>query len=286
MRVAGDAPMQNRPPGKQQKPPAKRPPRPVEGGGRLKFDAADGEKPVSEGTKSPDARAKMKKQQARRFAPDAAQPAATVEQRPSRLMDDGGGRLRFERTADDITPDPAAEPSAEEKRAVKKNQVMGHAADAAQPMDGQQLEPPAPAEGEADTRQRDSPQPEPKAPELAAVPDDRAAYKKRQAAKFAAHSASPVSSERRRLQFEDTPPPKADSAPAPAPKEDTPSPSRKYEKAVRRVERAEERVERARADLPTKRHLSIQPEPDSETGNGRNSLPPYQAKKRWRWGRV
>ena len=270
MRGAGDAPMQNRPPGKQQKPLAKRPPRPVEGGGRLKFDATDGEKPVSDGAKSPDARAKMKKQQARRFAPDAAQPAATVEQRPSRLMDDGGGRLRFERAADDSGTDPAAEPSAEEKRAVKKHQVMDHVADAAQPMDGQQSEPPAPAEGEADTRQRDSPQPEPKAPELAAVPDDRAAYKKRQAAKFAAHSAAPVSSERRRLQFEDTPPPKANSTPAP--KEDTPPPSRKYEKAVRRVERAEERVERARANLPTKRRLSIQPEPDSETGRPRRRL--------------
>ena len=58
MRVAGDAPMQNRPPGKKQKPPAKRPPRPIEGGGRLKFEAADGEKPVSEGTKSPDAEPK------------------------------------------------------------------------------------------------------------------------------------------------------------------------------------------------------------------------------------
>ncbi|MDE6454665.1 MAG: peptidase M24, partial [Dysosmobacter sp.] len=49
MRAAGDAPMQNRPPGRGQKPPVKkRPPRPVEGGGRLKFDAADGEKPISD----------------------------------------------------------------------------------------------------------------------------------------------------------------------------------------------------------------------------------------------
>ena len=272
MRGAGDAPMQNRPPGSA---PAKRPPRPVAGDGRLRFDAADGEQPpASDGKQSADAKAKMKKRQARRFTPDAAQPAATSEQRPSRLMDDGGGRLHFEESAaaDDLPPVPDAEQSAEAKRAVKKRQVMDHAPDAAKPEDGQQVESSASADGEADTHQRDSPQPDPKAPELSAVPDDRGAYKKRQAAKFAAHSAAPVSSERRRLQFEDTPPPKAGSTPAPAPEEDTAPSSPKYDKAVRRVERATERVEKARADLPVKRRLSIQPEPDSETGKPRRRL--------------
>ena len=42
MRAAGDAPMQNRPPGKGRKPPMKRPLRPVEGGGRLQFKDAEG----------------------------------------------------------------------------------------------------------------------------------------------------------------------------------------------------------------------------------------------------
>lgn len=270
MRSAGDAPMQNRPPGKGQKPPAKRPPRPVEGGGRLKFKAAEGEQPPADGKAPADARAKMKKRQTRRFAPDAAQPAVPGEQRPSRLMDDGGGRLRFEGTAEVAAPDPDAEQSAEAKRAVKKQQVMDYAANATQ--DSQQAETPVSTDGEADTRQRDSPQPEPKAPELTAVPDDRRAYKKRQAAKFAAHSAAPISSARRRLQFED-PPPSADSGTqAPIPKEDAPPPSRSYQKAVRRVERAEGQVEQARADLPTKRRLSFQPEPDSETGRPRRRL--------------
>ena len=266
MRGAGDAPMQNRPPGKGQKPP----PRPVEGGGRLQFKEAEGEQPVSDGEPPVDTKARMKKRQARRFAPDAALPAAPGEQRPSRLMDDGGGRLHFEGTEE---PAPAfdAEPSADTKRAVKKRQVMDHAADAAKPKDGQQAEQSVSTDGETDTRQRDSPPPDPKAPELAAVPDDRAAYKKRQAAKFAAHSAAPIASERRRLQFED-PPPKADGTPAPAPKEDAPPPSRKYDKAVRRVERAEGQVERAREHLPTKRRLSFQPEADGETGKSRRRL--------------
>ena len=269
MRSAGDTPMQNRPPGKGQKPPAKRPPRPVEGGGRLKFKAAEGEQPPADGKAPADARAKMKKRQTWRFAPDAAQPASPGEQRPSRLMDDGGGRLRFEGTAEDAAPDPDSEQSAEAKRAAKKQQVMDHAANAAQ--DSQQVEPSAPTEDESDTRQRDSPQPDPKAPELSSVPDDRGTYKKRQAAKFAAHSAAPIASERRRLHFED-PPPASDSPPVPAPKEDAPPPSRSYQKAVRRVERAEGQVEQARADLPTKRRLSFQPEPDGETGKPRRRL--------------
>ncbi len=269
MRSADDAPMQNRPPGKGQKPPAKRPPRPVEGGGRLKFKAAEGEQLPADGKAPADTRAKMKKRQTRRFAPDAAQPVA--EQRPSRLMDDGGGRLRFEGTAEDAAPDPDSEQSAEAKRAAKKRQVMEYAANAARSEDSQQVETPVSTNGEVDTRQRDSPQPDPKAPELTAVPDDRGAYKKRQAAKFAVHSATPIASERRRLHFED-PPPTADSPPVPVPNEDAPPPSRNYQKAVRRVERAEERVEQARADLPTKRRLSFQPEPDSETGRPRRRL--------------
>lgn len=269
MRSAGDAPMQNRPPGKGQKPPAKRPPRPVEGGGRLKFKAAEGEQPPADGKAPADARAKMKKRQTRRFAPDAAQPVA--EQRTSRLLDDGGGRLRFDGTAEDAAPDPDSEQSAEAKRAAKKRQVMEYAANAARSEDGQQAEQSASTDGEADTRQRDSPQPEPKAPELTAVPDDCGAYKKRQAAKFAVHSAAPIASERRRLQFEDLPPSTDSGTQAPIPKEDAP-PSRSYQKAVRRVERAEGQVEQARADLPTKRRLSFQPEPDSETGRPRRRL--------------
>ena len=269
MRSAGDTPMQNRPPGPT--PAKKRPPRPVEGGGRLKFEAAEGEQPPADGKAPVDTRAKMKKRQTRRFAPDAAQPAAAAEQRPSRLMDDSGRRLRFEGTAEDAVPDPDAEQSAEAKRAAKKRQVMEYASNAARSEDGQQTETPVSTDGEADTRQRDGPQPEPKAPELSSVPDDRAAYKKRQAAKFAAHSAAPISSARRRLQFED-PPPAADSPPVPAPKEDTTPPSRSYQKAVRRVERAEGQVEQARADLPTKRRLSFQPEPDGETGKPRRRL--------------
>ena len=243
-RSAGDVPMQSQPPVPA---PARRPPRPVEGGGRLNFTAAEGEPPTTDG------RTKMIKRQARRFPPDAARPADELQ--PSRLIPDGGGRLHFEGSE---VPVPDAEPSANAKRAVKKRQVMEHAANAAQPEDGQQAEPSA--DGEGDTRQRDSPLVE----GSSSAPDDRGAYQKRQAAKFAAHSAV-GKADRPRLQFED-PTPTTDSAPASAPKEDTPPPSRKYQKAVRRVERAEQKVEEARDNLPAKRRLSFQPEPDGETG--------------------
>lgn len=250
MRTAGDAPMQNRPPGQGRKPSVKRPPRPVEGGGRLQFKAAEGEQLPSDSKAPADGRAKMKKRQARRFTPDAAQPAAPGEQRPSRLMDDGGSRLHFEGSE---VPAPDAEAPVDEKRAVMKRQVTDHATQ------------PEQSEGGGDTHQRDSPPAGLSSP----APDDRA-YQKRQAVKFAAHSAA-GKADRPRLQFEE-PPSAADSAPTPAPKEDAPPTSRNYQKAVRRVERAEGQVEQAREHLPTKRRLSFQPEVEVETGRTRRRL--------------
>ena len=214
MRAAGDAPMQNRPPGKGRKSPVKRPLRPVEGGGRLQFKAAEGEQLPSDSKAPADGRAKMKKRQAQRFTPDSARPAD--EPQPSRLIPDGGSRLHFEGSE---VPAPDAEAPVDEKRAVKKRQVTDHAAQ------------PEQSEGGGDTHQRDSPPAGSPSP----APDDRA-YQKRQAAKFAAHSAA-GKADRPRLQFEE-PPSAADSAPTPAPKEDSQPPSRNYQKAVRRVERA------------------------------------------------
>ena len=234
-----------------------------DGGGRLHFEGA-----TPDDKQASDAKTGIKKRQTRRLVPDTAQPAASGEQRSSRLMEDGGGRLHFEGTVGHTVAVPDTEHSSESKRADKKRQVMDHAAVAVR----SETVPPPFADSEADTRQRDSPQAEPKAPELAAVPDDRAAYKKWQAARLAAHSAAPISVERRRLQFEDKTPPQADSPPAPAPKEDAPPPNQKYDRAVRRVERAEKQVEQARADLPVKRRLSIRPELDSETGRPRRRL--------------
>ncbi len=248
MRTAGDAPMQNRPPGQGRKPSVKRPPRPVEGGGRLQFKAAEGEQLPSDSKAPADGRAKMKKRQAQRFTPDSARPAD--EPQPSRLIPDGGSRLHFEGSE---VPAPDAEAPVDEKRAVKKRQVTDHAAQ------------PEQSEGGGDTHQRDSPPAGSPSP----APDDRA-YQKRQAAKFAAHSAA-GKTDRPRLQFEE-PPPAADSAPTPAPKEDAPPTSRNYQKAVRRVERAEGQVEQAREHLPTKHRLSFQPEPDGETGRTRRRL--------------
>ena len=251
MRTAGDAPMQNRPPGQGRKPSVKRPPRPVEGGGRLQFKAAEGEQLPSDSKAPADGRAKMKKRQAQRFTPDSARPAVS-EAQPSRLMDDGSGRLHFDGTGEPV-PSSDAESVADTKRAVKKRQVTDHAAQ------------PEQSEGGGDTHQRDSPPAGSPSP----APDDRT-YQKRQAAKFAAHSAA-GKTDRPRLQFEE-PPPAADSAPTPAPKEDAPPTSRNYQKAVRRVERAEGQVEQAREHLPTKHRLSFQPEPDGETGRTRRRL--------------
>ena len=248
MRTAGDAPMQNRPPGQGRKPSVKRPPRPVEGGGRLQFKAAEGEQLPSDSKAPADGRAKMKKRQAQRFTPDSARPAD--EPQPSRLIPDGGSRLHFEGSE---VPAPDAEAPVDEKRAVMKRQGTDHATQ------------PEQSEGGGDTHQRDSPPAGLSSP----APDDRA-YQKRQAVKFAAHSAA-GKADRPRLQFEE-PPSAADSAPTPAPKEDAPPTSRNYQKAVRRVKRAEGQVEQAREHLPTKRRLSFQPEVEVETGRTRRRL--------------
>ena len=214
-------------------------------------------------------KARMKKRQARRFAPDAAQPAATDKQRSSRLIDDSGGRLRFDDVIDDAPPD--GEPSEDAPRATRKRQTPAHADVAAKPEDGQQVGSSITADDETDARQRASTQSAPQAPELSAVPGDRTTYKKRQAAKFAAHSAAPVFSEHRRLQFEDMPP-KAGNDTAPAAQDTAAPSSAKYDNAVRRVERAERKVEQARDALPVKRRLSIQPEADGEAGKVRRRL--------------
>ena len=263
MRDAVDIPMQDRSTGKEPEDPVKHPPRAAEGGGRLQFKESEGEQPASDGKLSADTSTRAKKQQVRRFAPDAAQPAVTVEHRPSRLMDDGGGRLHFE-GADAAAPVSDAEQSADAKRTVKKRQVVDYAANAAQPEDGQQVEQSAPVNDEA--HQQDSPQPEP--PAL----DDRAAYKKKQAAKSAADSAVPVPSERRRLQFEDQPPTATADVSASNTQKDTLPPSRKYQKAERRVERAGDKLERAQAKLPTKRRLRLDTEYDANAGKVRRRL--------------
>ena len=299
MRMAADAPMMAPAVTSEDTPPP--PPAPRK---RRKRNNRKKSKRRQVSKHTPDA-ARSLKDQPMRGAGDAPMqnrpPGFTPAKRPLHLAE-SGGRLHFEEAAAGAGPDPDTEQSEKRKRAVKKRQVMDHAADHAQ-----QMKPSAPVPVDskvADTHQRGSPQLKIKAPELSAVSADRAAYKKRQAAKLAVHSAAPISAERRRLQFEDKSLPKVDHAPTsvpapatilasttvsmpttvpspttvpvpttiPAPKGDTPPPSRKYEKAVRRVERAEERVERARADLPAKHRLSFQPEPDGETGRPRRRL--------------
>jgi len=247
LRGAGDAPMQNRPPGKKQT--AKRPPRPVDGGGRLKFEAAEGEQPpASDGKQSADVRNAMKKRHARRFALDAAQPAAT-EPRPSRLMDDGGGRLRFERAEDDAAPVSDAEQSEEAKRAARKRQVMDHAADeAAQGSDVDST--PQTAEPQID-------------PHAKAEPASRRGED---------HAAQP---EGTRLRFEDTPPCRPDGESSNTP-EDSPALTRRqqkrFNKAERRVEDSSRKLEKAQSKIPVKRRVHLQKQYDSETGKVRRRL--------------
>ena len=282
--TAGDAPMQNRPPG-----PAlvKRPPRTAESSGRLKFKDETSSVPDSE--KAAEVRKKLKKKQVQRFSQNTVQPAATAEHHPPRLMENGSGRLQFEGPKD--MPVTAADPERSDtaRRSIKKRQVMDHAVDAAAsadmmqteqlaPMDGSRAEPPTATDGETDTRPRDSPPPLTESREPSFIPDDRtAAYQRRQAAKYAATAARP---NKQRLQFEDTPPVASTdgtipTASAPPPNNVPPMPPRqqkKYDRAVRRTKQAEQKVEQAQKNLPTKRRLTVQREPDIEKGKVRHRL--------------
>lgn len=268
IRGTGNIHMQNRPPGPTT---AKRPPRPVEGGGRLRFDGADGEwLPVSDSKQADNDKTRVKKRQARRFATDDARPVTTSEQRSSRLTEDGGGQPHFE---DDTTPGSKAKQSAEARRAAKKRLVMDHAADPAKPDTPQwEAEQKGPFASTSTDRAANTRRLGHKDAEPSSDPDERAAYKKRQEAKFTNHSTEGSTSKRRRLRFEDAPLSKAGSASDSAPKADAAPSDPKYDRAARRVERAERKVEQARDDLPVKRRLSIRPEISGDTGRPRRRL--------------
>ena len=276
MRGSGDAPMQNRPPGPA---PAKRPLRTTESGGRLQFKETEGEQ-LSDSKAPTDTRAKLKKKQARRFSQNAVRPAATKEQRPSsRPMEDSGGRLQFER-AEDVPPSAAEtdRPDAARK-AVKRRQIMDHAAHVENPADMTQMEQPAvadnmaeqspPTGGAADTHSRDSPTPRVEAKEP--LPDSSDLYHRQPVVPKSDQPTDAAAPKPSRLRFEDAPP-AATATTTPAAESVPPRQQKKYEKAVRRKERAEQKVEQARENLPTKRRLTIQREPDVETGKVRRHL--------------
>lgn len=82
----------------------------------------------------------------------------------------------------------------------------------------------------------------------------------------------PPTSNRKRLQFEDTRPKTAAGVEKPYDDPVSPRQQRKYDKAVERVEKAEAQVEQAREKLPTTRRLSFQTEPDNKTGRPRRRL--------------
>lgn len=275
MRSSGDAPMQNRPPGPAL---AKRPPRTAESVGRLKFEPTEGETPpVPDSEKAAEARRKLKKKQVQRFAQDTVRPASTKEQRPSsRLVEDSGGRLQFEQSEEvSVSAAETDRPDAARK-SVKKRQIMDHAAHVENQADMTQMEQSAtadnraeqspPTDGAADTHSRDSPTHQIAGTASEVIPDGSDLFHRQSAAPKSDQPTDAAAPKPSRLQFEDAPPV------APATENVSSRQQKKYEKAVRRTKQAEQRVEQARENLPTKRRLTVQREPNAENGKIRHHL--------------
>ena len=295
----------------------KSPPRTAWGGGRLEFEAAGdvAEEPEQtagrqnpqqhpllqsgshlqfdkkEPAKSAANRTAVKKRQTTKLAVHAAQPDSEekavmrgADSTPitKRRTVESGSRLQFEKQE-------PVEPTAD-RAAVKKRQAAKLADHAAKPdsketsMRGADNTP----TGERRTAESGSRlQFEKTKPAEPSV--DRAAAKKRQAAKLADHAAKPDSKEtsvrgadstpageRRtteggsRLHFEDAP---KDTANASNSTSDAPArQQKKYEKAVNRAERADRRVEQAQMNLPSKRRLRMDRQLDEASGKMKRRL--------------
>ena len=254
LHTANDVPI--RPPDTREddEPDAKRRDRLIEDGGRLRFD-----RDMDAGVDEESGKKAAQRRQMRRFAQDAAvdTPAGAAPRPPTRLHDDGGGRLHFEDARDAaVAAAPAAGQISDPRKAVKRRQIMELSPDAAKPERFQgadrSTQPPA----------RDG----------AAVPADQL-YTRQRDEKSAEPASQPG---RSRLRFEDAPPAAEPSSggqnkdTGPATTES--APSRGYQRAARKVARAEEQVEQAREKLPAKHRLTMEREVDGSTGRPRHRL--------------
>lgn len=109
--------------------------------------------------------------------------------------------------------------------------------------------------------------------------ENRAAAKKRQAARFAADAAKPEDAPRLRFERGELPPEERAAADTQADAEHTTGQAsdksrqqKKYEKAQRRVESADRKLEKAQAKLPTRRRAHLEKQYDSEAGKVKRRL--------------
>lgn len=110
-------------------------------------------------------------------------------------------------------------------------------------------------------------------------PENRAALKKRQAAKFAADAAKPEGAPRLQFDRSELPPEERAAADTQADAEHTTGQvseksrqQRKFEKAQRRVHAADRKLEKAQAKLPTRRRVKLEKQYDSEAGKVKRRL--------------
>lgn len=110
-------------------------------------------------------------------------------------------------------------------------------------------------------------------------PENRAAVKKKQAAKFAADAAKPEDAPRLRFERGELPPEEraeadtqADAEHATGQASDKSRQQKKYEKAQRRVHEADRKLEKAQSKLPTRRRVHLEKQYDSEAGKFKRRL--------------
>ena len=116
MRADGDVPIQNRPPGSA---PAKRPPRPADGCGRLRYKAAERERPISGEKPAGD-------------VPVENQPPRATQARHTPRLTGGHERLQFKDAKDEVK-----QPAVDGRNVLKKKQARKLSSDISQSPENQ-----------------------------------------------------------------------------------------------------------------------------------------------------
>lgn len=197
--------------------------------------------------------------------------------RPAKELDSAGtpipvqykrpGRLQFN-TEDSPEPTPAKGGKALQRGT--RYQARFKPSEREAPVEPDAPAPEIPAGGRLHFTREDGPEP---------PPENRAAVKKRQTAKFTADAAKPEDAPRLRFERGELPPEERAAADTQADAEhtigqvsDKSRQQKKYEKAQRRVHNADRKLEKAQSKLPTRRRIHLEKQYDSEAGKVKRRL--------------
>lgn len=191
--------------------------------------------------------------------PDSADSAAPALEKP--------GRLQFH-TED--SPEPIPPKGGKAVQRGTRYQARFKPSELETPVEPDAPAPEVPAGGRLQFTHEETAEP---------APENRAAAKKRQTAKFAADAAKPEDAPRLRFERGELPTEEraaadtqADAGHTTGQASDKSRQQKKYEKAQRRVHEADRKLEKAQSKLPTRRRVHLEKQYDSEAGKVKRRL--------------